>query len=151
MEGTEMKMLRLRLAMLVITFLAFVFGIAAQGVPEFGSLEEVLMWIIEGGGAMILAGYIVAYLLENLEFWHNLPAFVKKFTPFVLAALIGLGAKAIVLGDLLSYIPASIQVLVLMLIGWLFSQIAYKGIKEGVYGASTRAAAAAKLPSSPQG
>jgi hypothetical protein len=133
-----MKMLRLRLAILVIALTLFIFGMAFQGVPEFGSLEELLMWVLEGGGAMLLAGYVVAYLLENLAFWHNLPLFVKKFTPFVLAALIGLGAKAVLLGDLLSYIPASIQVLILMLVGWLFSQIAYKGIKEGGYAASTR-------------
>lgn len=138
-----MKMLRLRLAILVIALALFVFGLAFQGVPEFGSLEEFLMWVLEGGGAMLLAGYVVAYLLENLAFWHTLPIFVKKFTPFVLAALIGLGAKAVLLGELLSYIPASIQVLILMLIGWLFSQIAYKGIKEGAYGESTRKIAGA--------
>ena len=136
-----MKTLRLRLVLLVIAFMLFIFGMAAQGVPEFGSLEEFLLWVFQGGGSMILSGFIVAYFLENLTFWHNLPIFVKKFTPWVLAALLGLGAQAVLLGNLLDYVPASFQVLILTLIAWLFSQIAYKGIKEGGYGASTRAAA----------
>ena len=147
-----MKPLRLRLIVLTIALIVFVFGPAFQDAPDFGSLEEFLMWVLEGGGAMLLAGYVVAYFLENLTFWHNLPLFVKKFTPWVLAALLSLGAKAVLLGDLLSYIPAIIQTVILTFIAWLFSQIAYSRLKEGGYADSTKAVAAAKkLPSTPAG
>ena len=146
-----MKILKLRLILLIIALTSFLFVVAAQTAPDFGSLAEVLIWVIEGGGAMILAGFIVAYLLENLAFWHNLPVFVKKITPVVMAALLGVGAQSVLLGDLLSYIPPVIQSMMLMLVAWLFSQIAYKGIKEGGYGESTRVAAASKLPPTPDG
>ena len=146
-----MKILRLRLVLLAIAFTLFIFGMAAQGTPEFGSLEELLLWVLQGGGAMVLAGFIVAYLLENFAFWHNLPTFIKKFTPWVLAALLGLGAKAVLLGDLLSYVPAILQSVILMFVAWLFSQIAYKGIKEGEYAESTRDAAAGVIPPTPVG
>ena len=150
-EKDPMKLIRLRLTLLILAFLSFLFLIAAQGVPDFGSLEEVMTWIISGGGAMILAGYIIAYLLENLTFWHNLPILIKKLAPFFFAGLIGFGARAILLGDLLAYVPPIVQSVILMLIAWIFSQIAYKGLKGTTYGASTREAASAKTPYTPQG
>lgn len=141
-----MKILRLRFVLLLIALVSMLFTVASlllQDVPEFGSLEELVVWIVSGGGAMILAGYVVAYGLENWTKWHTFPLFVKKFTPFVLAAIFSLIGRAILLADLLSYVPASIQVLILTLVAWLFSQLAYKGIKSGAYGESTRDAAKA--------
>jgi len=125
--------------------------IAAQGdVPEFSSLQQFLLWIATGGGAMVLAGLVVAYLLENLAFWHNLPRVVKLLAPIVIQGIIGVVAQSAITLDLLSYIPPQFQAVLLMMIGWLFSQIGYRRIKEGNYGDSARAVAVAKLPQNPQ-
>ncbi len=149
------KMLKLRLVTLVIALISVLFIIAAQDPPEFGTLEEVIVWMIEGGGSMVLAGYIIAYVLENIQAWHNLPVVVKKLVPWALAGIIGFIGRTVLVADLLAYIPPIIQSVLLMLIGWLFSQIAYKGVKEGSYGESTRGAAygkpVASIPTPPAG
>jgi xanthine/uracil permease len=114
-------------------------SIAAQGdVPEFGSLEEFLVWVGAGGGGMVLSGLVIAYFLENLAFWHGLPRAVKLIVPIALAGLFGFLAQSVLAAELLTMVPPVVQGVVLMLIGWLFSQIGYKSIKEGDYAASAR-------------
>lgn len=105
---------------------------------DFVSLEALLVWIISGGGAMMLVGYVKAYLLENWAAWHNFPRWIKVLVPIALASVFGFGAEAIIGLELLAYIPASIQALILILINWLFGQFAYKGIKDGAYAESAR-------------
>lgn len=113
--------------------------IAAQGdIPDFGTLEEFFVWIGTGAGSMILAGLVMAYLLENFAWWHNLPRWVKLIAPIVLAAIFATLAQSVIVLDLLTFIPAPAQVLLLMMIMWLFSQIGYRSIKEGPYAASAK-------------
>jgi fructose-specific phosphotransferase system IIC component len=104
----------------------------------YSSLLEFFQWIFQGGGAMILAGFVVAYLLENLGWWHDLPHWVKLVVPIILAGVFGVLAESLVVVGLLDQIPPVVQSIVLMLINWLFSQLAYKGIKEGAYAESAR-------------
>lgn len=105
---------------------------------EFETLEGVLVWIVAGGGAMILAGYVEAYLLENWAGWHDIDRRIKLAFPIVLGLLLGVIAQALLNFDVLPDISPAVGSIVLWAINWLFSQKAYKGIKEGEYAASAR-------------
>lgn len=108
------------LAMLAIT--AFVFA-PLMG-PPFESLEGLVLWLATGGGAGVIAAIVVTLLLENWPTWHTLPLWVKVGFPIVVQALIA-AIFQIVLGlDLLTRIPTGVQVLILALLNWLFSQFA---------------------------
>lgn len=127
-----------RMTLVLIAVFALLI-IAAQGeIPEFSTLEQFLVWVGTGGGSMILAGLVVAYFLENLAWWHNLPRWVKLITPIVLMGIFGVIAQSVITLDLLTFIPAPVQMILLMLIGWLFSQLGYRSIKGGNYAASAR-------------
>jgi hypothetical protein len=101
---------------------------------SFGTLEELLVWVVTGGGAMILAGYFVAYFLENLAFWHTLPVAIKTIVPLAIAAVLGFVGSSLLSLDVLKIIPPNVQALVLMLVNWVFNQRAYVGIKDRQYG-----------------
>ncbi len=132
-----MKRVPLYMRLILIASLALTV-IAAVQPEEFGSLEELLVWIVGGGGAMILAGYVVAYFLENLAFWHDLPRTVKVLVPLALAGVFGFAAQSVLALELLPLMPPIVQSVLLMLINWLFSQRAYAGIKSGSYAAGAR-------------
>ena len=137
---TRLMSIRLSLALLLIASISILF-IAAKFLQQgdFESLDAVLTWIIAGGGAMVLAGYVVAYLLENIAFWHNLPVTIKTIVPILLAAFFGAVAQSVLALDVLPSVPANVQALVLMLINWLFSQVAYSRLKgPGKYGLGNR-------------
>lgn len=137
-----MKLIRFfykRLILILIMIGAFLV-IAAQGdIPEFGTLEEFFVWVGTGAGSMVLAGLVMAYLLENITWWHDLPRWVKLIAPIILAGVFGVVAQSVITLELLTFIPPMAQVILLMLIAWLFSQLGYRSIKEGDYAASARA------------
>jgi hypothetical protein len=153
-----MKLIRMFYRRIWLHMIAFgaILVIAAQGdLPEFSSLEEFFVWVGTGGGAMLLAGLVVAYFLENLKFWHGLPRVVKLIVPLALQGLFGFLAQSVLVADLLTSVPAIAQSILLMAIGWLFSQIGYRSIKEGDYAASARpvnpAPATPSVPVPPSG
>jgi len=130
---------RMFLMLLVIASLSILLIAAGFRQDQFTDLDALLVWIISGGGAMVLAGYVVAYLLENIAFWHNLPVTVKVIVPIALAAAFGFLAQSVLALGLLPQIPANFQALILMAINWLFSQVAYSRIKgPGKYGLGNR-------------
>lgn len=129
--------IRLFLSLLIITVLLLPLIAAAQ-MEDFGSLEEVVVWIISGGGSMVLAGYVIAYLLENVPAWHDLPRWIKVLVPIALAGLFGFVAQSVLALELMTGVPPIVKSVLLMAINWLFSQRAYAGIKEGSYGESAR-------------
>jgi len=113
--------------------------IAAQGdIPDFGTLEEFFVWVGTGAGAMVLTGLVMAYLLENFAWWHDLPRWVKLIAPIILSAVFATLAQSVIVLDLLTFIPAPAQIVLLMMIAWFFSQIGYRSIKEGNYAESAR-------------
>ena len=105
---------------------------------EFDSLAALLFWVAQSGGAMMLAGYVFAYFVENIPAWHELPRWVKTLTPIAVAAVLGFGAQSALSLDVLTGIDPKVASVILMLINWLMSQKAYKSIKEGDYGKSAR-------------
>ena len=105
---------------------------------QFDSLDAVLVWIVLGGGASALTGAVMAYLLENWPSWHTLPRWTKVLFPILMSGILGMAAQAALSFELLTGVPPAAQAILLWLVNWISSQRAYKGIKEGVYGASAR-------------
>jgi len=131
-------MIRMRFVLLLIASLTVMLIAATQG--DFSDLEEVLAWIISGGGSGVLAGYVIAYLLENWSGWHapTFPRWIKVLTPIALTGLFAFTAQSVMALGGLASVPPFMEQILLWAINWLFSQKAYRGIKEGVYGDSAR-------------
>lgn len=141
---------RIVLSMIAIGTLLLIAARSFQGdVPEFNSLQELLLWIGTGGGAMVISGLVIAYFLENLAFWHNLPRSLKLVVPVVLTAIIGAVAQSVITLDLLTFVPPIVQTVLLMMVGWLFSQLGYRSIKEGNYAETARPENPQPTPSVP--
>ncbi len=126
-----------RILILSILILPFIVAFRLlQG--DFESLEEVLVWIISGGGSMFLIGYVEAYLLENWAGWHKLSRGIKTFFPIIMAALLGVIAQSLLAFDVLEGVPPAIGMLLLTLVNWIASQKAYRGIKSGEYASAAK-------------
>jgi hypothetical protein len=95
-----------------------------EAIPmEFGNLLEVLLWIVGGGGAMAIAGYVWSLLLENIPQWHELPRWLKTIIPIVIAGVLGMLANVVIALDATAFIPPPYDAILLMLVNWLFSQL----------------------------
>jgi len=117
-------------------FLLTAFSWMAQ--EDFSDLNDVLVWFAVGGGSMWLWGVILARVLENIVFWHNLKPWIKKLVPMAFAAGIGFLAEALISVDIVQYIPESVAVIVLAGINYYFSQHEYQKVKDSNYASSTR-------------
>lgn len=109
--------------------------------PEFNTLAELLMWIAAGGGAAILVGRFVAYFLENLTWWHNLPPLVKRIAVAVVSVVFGILAEVVLEVDLdmlLGAFAPIVSTLILAIWNWLASQAQYARIKDTSYAESAR-------------
>ena len=129
-------------AMIWMALLVFPFITAfrlLQG--DFESLEGLLVWIIGGGGAMVLVGYVEAYLLENWAGWHTFPRWVKTFFPILMASLFGIIAQSLLEFDVLSGISPAVGAILLTAVNWLFSQKGYISAKKEGYANAARIAA----------
>lgn len=104
---------------------------------NFDSLSAVLVWIA-GVGGMVLFGVIKARVLENWVAWHNFPAWVKKYTPALVAGLFALLANLALDFGLAGYIPEYVASILLFGINYLAGQKTYESIKDSTYGASAR-------------
>ena len=107
---------------------------------NFDSLNAVLVWIA-GAGGMVLFGVIKARVLENWVAWHNFPAWIKKYTPVVIAGLFSLLANLAMDFELAGYLPEYIASILLFGINYLAGQKEYEKIKDSSYGESARAEA----------
>ena len=129
-----------RILILSILILPFIAAFKLlQG--DFDSLEAVLIWIISGGGAMILVGYVEAFLLENWAGWHKFPRWVKTFFPIIMAALFGVIAQSLLAFEALDGISPTVGMLVLTMINWISSQKGYISAKKEGYASAARNAA----------
>ncbi len=129
-----------RILILSILILPFIAAFTLlQG--DFDSLEAVLIWIISGGGAMMLVGYVEAFLLENWAGWHTFPRWVKTLFPIVMAALFGIIAQSLLAFDAIDGISPAVGAIILTGINWLFSQKGYISAKKADYAGAARLAA----------
>lgn len=105
---------------------------------QFTSITSLLTWIVGAGGAMWLFGKLQARVLENLVFWHNLPAWIKKGAPALIAGIFAFGAQFLLQFDIDATLPESVQFMLLTAINYYMSQLEYNTIKDSSYGESTR-------------
>lgn len=115
-----------------------------QELPNWGDLNQVLLWLIGGGVAVVVAA-VFSFLAENFEFWHKIPKYGKLIISFVLSMLIGAGAYyLLLLPEVITIIQPYWALFVMILLAWLGSQYAYIKAKNSGYAANTRAAALKK-------
>ena len=105
-----------------------------QQLPDWGSLEEVLLFLVAGGGAIVVA-FFFSWLAENFEFWHKWNSKLKLILSLVLSIGIGAGAYYLLaLPELISLIQPYYALIVTIILAWLGSQIAYMKSKASAYG-----------------
>ena len=115
-----------------------------QELPNWKELNEVLMWLVAGGAAVIVNA-LFAFLAENFEFWHKLSKTVKLILSLLFSALIGAGAYYLLsLPEIITIIQPYWALLVTIILAWLGSQYAYIKAKTSGYAAKARSAALGK-------
>lgn len=140
-----LQLIRMRMSlklMILVSILVFPLLTAfrlLQG--DFDSLEGLLIWIVSGGGAMILVGYVEAYLLENWAGWHGLSRWIKTLFPIVMAALFGIIAQSLLAFNVVEGVSPAVGAIILTLINWIFSQRGYISAKSAGYAGAARAVA----------
>jgi len=107
----------------------------------FADLPAFLMWVSVGGGAMVLSGYVMSYVLENWPTWHTLPLWLKTLAPILLSALFAVAAQSLLALDIPAAIPPIVSAVLLTMVNWLASQRAYVGIKDTTYSSRAHAKA----------
>ena len=95
------------------------------------NLNEVLLWVVGGVGAAYLVGRVVSLLLENLAFWHNLPAQLKLVLTMVFSVAISAGAQVLLTNTLLiEQLSPWFTLAMQAILAWLGSQQQYLAIKK---------------------
>ncbi len=117
-----------------LTFLVGYLVSFLQQLPDWGSLEEVLLFLVAGGSAAVVA-VLFSFLAENFEFWHKINSTLKLVLSLVLSIVIGAGAYYLLaLPDLISFIQPYYALIVTIVLAWLGSQLAYIKAKASGYG-----------------
>ena len=109
------------------------FGLLQQ-IPDWGSLEEVLLFLVAGGSAIAVAAFF-SFLAENFEFWQKISALGKLILSLVFSIAIGAGAYYLLsLPELISLVQPYYALIVTIILAWLGSQVAYMKTKTSSYG-----------------
>lgn len=121
------------------------FSLLFQALPDWLSLEAVLVWILVGGGGVYVANYVFALIAENIAGWHNLPKIVKFILPMLTAVGLGFLAQYILAQPSIIDLVQPYWLLVIsILISYLGSQIGYMKAKASGYGRKAIETAALK-------
>ena len=100
-------------------------------IPNLLSLISILTWLTAGPGAIYIAGRFFAFLAENWQKWHTLPAWLKKLLPLIFALVLAVVATLLLRRpDLLEQISPWWALLMQIAIGYLGSQQQYQAIKQ---------------------
>lgn len=129
-----------------LMFLKVVFFVVwlLQELPDWKDFNEVLLWIVAGGAAVVVNAFFT-FLAENFAWWHNLKSTVKLLISLVLSVLIGAGAYYLLsLPDIITFIQPYWAILVTIFLAWLGSQAAYLFAKSRGYAQKAIATAAKK-------
>ena len=111
------------------------FSLLFQALPDWLSLEAVLVWILVGGGGVYVANYVFALIAENIPGWHNLNKIVKFLLPMLTAVGLGFLAQFILAQpDVIGAVQPYWLLVVSILISYLGSQIGYMKAKASGYG-----------------
>lgn len=121
------------------------FSLLFQALPDWLSLEAVLLWIVVGGGGVYITNYVFSLIAENVTQWHNLPKIVKFILPMLTAVGLGFAAQYILAQpELIDVIQPTWLLVISILIGYLGSQLGYMKAKTSGYGRKAIEAAALK-------
>ena len=124
-------------------FLLFFVGLL-QELPNWGNLNEVLLWVVAGGAA-IVTNALLSFLAENFEFWHKFTKNLKLLVSLVVSIAIGAGAYYLLsLPDVITFMQPYWALVVTIVLAWLSSQYAYLKAKNSGYAAKTQAQALGK-------
>lgn len=94
------------------------------------TFDAVLTWLANGGGAVILAGWLASWLLEDWQAWHVLSSKKKKIYILLGAVILGVGGKLLYLRpELTARLRPYLDTFVLVVGAWLSTQVAYKADK----------------------
>lgn len=125
----------------MLYYLVFLFTALLQELPPWKDLNEVLLWLVAGGSAIVVAA-LFSYLAENFEFWHKIPKTGKLVLSLVLSAGIGVGAYYLLsLPEVITIVQPYWALFVTMVLAWLGSQYAYIKAKASGYATKTHASA----------
>ena len=126
--------------MFLIIFLA---GLL-QELPNWGDINEVLLWIVAGGAAVV-TNALLSFLAENFEFWHKFTKNLKLLISLVVSVAIGAGAYYLLsLPDIITFMQPYWVLVVTIVLAWLGSQYAYMKAKAAGYAVKTQAKALGK-------
>ncbi len=121
-----------------LTFLVGYLVQFLQQLPDWGNLEEVLLFLAAGGSAIAVAAFF-SFLAENFEFWHKISAKGKLILSLVFSIAVGAGAYYLLsLPDLISFIQPYYTLVVTIVLAWLGSQVAYMKSKANAYGSKKK-------------
>lgn len=133
-----------RLMAVLLVLLAL--GLIAAQVEDPTDLTSVLTWLAFGGGGVWVTNQFVSLFLENTNWWHTLKPGVKIGSTLVVSVLLGLGAGVLLpQPDTIAIIQPYYKIVILAVLGWIGSQVAYmrtKALRAGTgpsgYGAQNR-------------
>lgn len=122
-------------------YLMFLFTALFQDLPNWGNFNEVLLFLVAGGSAIVVNA-LLAFLAENFQFWHKIAKNGKLLISLLLSVGIGAGAYYLLsLPDLITFIQPYWALIVTIVLAWLGSQFAYMKAKASGYAVKTRASA----------
>ena len=107
----------------------------------FDTLQALLVWVIAGGGAIILANAVITLLFENWVWWHTAPDWFKKAVPIIFAGAFGIAAQLALSFDLGGLIPEPFATILLIFLGYLIQQITLAKADSAGYASSAKARA----------
>ena len=130
--------------MFALLWISSLFTLLFQALPDWKNFEEVLLWVVAGGAAIVVNAFFV-FLAENFPFWHKLNSNLKLLLSLVASILIGGGAYYLLsLPDIITFIQPYWAIFVTILLAWFSSQVVYLFAKKSNYANKAIAAAAKK-------
>lgn len=123
-----------------MVYLIFLVGFL-QELPNWKDLNEVLLWLVAGGAAAVVAA-LFSWLAENFEWWHKINKNVKLLISLVVSGGIAFAAYYLMaLPDVITLIQPYWALFVTMVLAWLGSQLAYMKAKASGYASKSITAA----------
>ena len=130
--------------MFALLWISSLFTLLFQALPDWKNFEEVLLWVVAGGAAIVVNAFFT-FLAENFPFWHKLNSNLKLLLSLIASILIGGGAYYLLsLPDIITFIQPYWAIFVTILLAWFSSQVVYLFAKKSNYANKAIAAAAKK-------
>lgn len=92
--------------------------------PHFSTLEQFLQWLV-GPGAIVAVGFLTAYVLERLSFWHKLAHDLKAVLVVLMSFGVSYGASYVLTQPAILY-NEFLNQFFLFIVMYTSTQVAYK-------------------------